>query len=1133
MKRAEELLPGGGHRGVEKPPGWRRWWTTLATILAVLLAALFLAVVVRAGWVVLAGRPLKFPFDPDDRCRQTGYSCGVASSLLMTVLSLAFATAVFVFRRLWRIRRSFARRARDESRDLVQTAGTLIGSVVGRDELCNVIMDDLKDRRYRRPHVVLGGVGVGKTAVLVELTKRLAEHGAVPVPVRLRDAQEQLDFAGMARQRFITEVGRTAYSDAEADRVWRELRRRDQIVVLADGLEEALSERGDSAGGTGPDSGADSGDRDNRIRVAIRSAQRGRLPLVVASRPHDALVGLDAAVVELEPLGEEHALEYIQEGASTHAEQRLDWIIETADVTETPLYLQLAHELYGKGLLERARPGHDDDQLDTRGNDRVGLRLRLLETWTRGLIQGHFHADIPMSKELRRATIQQLGVLACVGLMNDTLQVKLADRPNASTAKGRGLQQALRAAIEDLYASIQFDVPADSDGERWDGATERELRLAVTRGVRLGLVEARGGGVRFPHSIMQAYLGSRVIAHALDEVDKDGNILHIDKVDDKVEDKVDDDGKAIEGGKGSKGGKGGKGGKGSKAGKAGKAAKAEDDIPYLKAALEHSSRELLAALVMRSRTPRDKRGTLIPPSRVQAPDYYADPNDVRGQLFNSAGDPGRPPGNAIDLMVAALEIDSVAESPRHQKLAGILADRWPDQSEDRTVEDAKLKAVVRLGEVIRNIGDRAEEQAAPDLEPAYRALYRIACKDVWYPVRLAAAQEIGRGADQAVIQLCSEWEKDDPSTKVGNTWKEDDKHRELVLRAWLAPLLVSSASDDQQLCARANLEKWLLYMGAHEGGGGSTAPLSLEIALAQGFKHAANRRPGRSQGAKAAPHNLAEKAAKMLASARFWYSRLTLVQVLCLWALSDSEMARERREDSQGSRMRRRREPQRRGSDPAALISHWLSSAGGGREHPFVDEACKLGALALEWRQPERYIWIDESGVVTKIGSRPPRPDARRKHNLWIPPSAGWSALHPRAQRLVADVLILLNLTERGTDLPEDREERLRKAMRDDLPACLAGERSYLEVNRTVGTAGVPTPGASCKHGCEFDLCPYPPKGTAQTYRVELSESFCRRQQILLRRRSNGLGRRTARWQGALPPELRQFWRLMEERARR
>jgi hypothetical protein len=145
-----------------------------------------------------------------------------------------------------------------------------------------------------------------------------------------------------------------------------------------------------------------------------------------------------------------------------------------------------------------------------------------------------------------------------------------------------------------------------------------------------------------------------------------------------------------------------------------------------------------------------------------------------------------------------------------------------------------------------------------------------------------------------------------------------------------------------------------------------------------------------------------------------------------------------------------------------------------GREHPVVAEARDLAILALRTRQPERFIWIDESAVVTKIGGRAPTSNAVRKHNLWIPASVGWSALHPRAQKLVADVLLLLNLIEREGD-PVKRNERMNRANRDDLPPCLKA---------SVGTSSP-----------RRRLAPYPPKGI-QPYRVELSQAFCRRQRV-------------------------------------
>ncbi len=71
-------------------------------------------------------------------------------------------------------------------------------------------------------------------------------------------------------------------------------------------------------------------------------------------------------------------------------------------------------------------------------------------------------------------------------------------------------------------------------------------------------------------------------------------------------------------------------------------------------------------------------------------------------------------------------------------------------------------------------------------------------------------------------------------------------------------------------------------------------------------------------------------------------------------------------------------------------------------------------------------------------------------------------------------------------------------------------------------------PGSNCKHGCHFELCPYPPKGEV-SYRIELSEAFCRRQQTLVSGAS--LSRRAATWQHTVPGELKRFWRQMGQRA--
>jgi hypothetical protein len=1051
-------------RGGRARPGRTRAWhrsrlrMRVARWATYVVAGLFVLWVLRALYVVLWSRPASFPMNVEKACKDTDFNCDSLAGILLPISSLALASTVFLLYRHTRVHRPFVRMARDKPREVVQTAGSIIGEVVGRDELCQVMIDDLRDRGTRRPHVVIGGVGTGKTALLVRLTKLLAERGAVPVPVRLRDAQDRLDFRELARLRFLAEADAKLLSDAEGEKVWRQLVKDDRVVVLADGLEEALIE------------GEVEKERDTLVRLAVRRASDSRLPLIIASRPHDPLRVLEATIVELEPLSEEAALQFIQQREVGEDEHRLDWIVETADVAETPLYLQITRQLRRLGLLDFvSHQRRGGERLDTRSVDRAELRVRLLQTWLEALLDGHFPAGLALSREEREVAVEQLSALACIGLGQDTLYVRFDDL-RGDLLVLPGAERWGAAAATDPRDQPEPAYPPLVDALRakleQHGRPRRvDIRLAATFGMRLGLVEARGDGVRFPHSIMQAYLGSRLIDHAM------------------------------------------------------------ADASYRDGALEDPGRELLIALVMHSRAraraarPRASTQVLID---TGSDDRGRRP--LRDLLVEAAE--GRDDVKALDLYAAALEIDSVDDAPAHAAIATRLADQWPRfwARDQRTLEDAKLNLVRRLGEAARTVAERARrDQAAGDgpgqaAAPAYLQLYCISRLEPSYPVRLAAAQEIGAGGDEAFAALHDRLGPElpagppEPAPQDGQALER--WWRESVTRAWLAPMLVGSVTDrastGRQRQARDNLRRWLRFVAkpdreAVEQG----LCLSVEVALAQGFKHTANRRR-RHAHAEARAH-LAEQARALLRGTRFWFTRLTLVHALCLWSLPDEPGGRQ---PAAG-----------RSPDHKALIENWLTLPDGQAEHPFVLEARRLAVWALHTEQPERFIWIDESGIVGRVGSQPANPGSRRKHNLWIPPSTGWTALDRRAQQLVADVLLLLNLAERGD--PTEREERLRRTGRNRLPPCLAGDRSPLDASLTIGMAGSSEPGSNCKDGCPFELCPYPPKGE-QSYRVELSEAFCHRQQALMN--GTGVRRRAAPWQAALPGELRRFWKQMAQR---
>jgi hypothetical protein len=264
-----QVRPQRSVTGAEK--AWRgRKRVALARVISYGGGALLLLWLARSSYVVfLRKEPWTFPpgFNPDVGCRMIGSSCGAVTGIVVTWLSLAAGTALFLLRRLRAVVKSYGERAEKRPSELVLTAsGGIVDDVVGRNDLCRVIIDDLRESGDRRPHILIGGVGTGKTAVLVLLTRLLAECGATPVPIRLRDAQGELNFLDLARSRFLAQVDQTLISQSEGDRIWRYLLKNDRIVVLADGLEEALSGK------------AREKDRDNIIRLAIKRANESKPP---------------------------------------------------------------------------------------------------------------------------------------------------------------------------------------------------------------------------------------------------------------------------------------------------------------------------------------------------------------------------------------------------------------------------------------------------------------------------------------------------------------------------------------------------------------------------------------------------------------------------------------------------------------------------------------------------------------------------------------------------------------------------------------------------------------------------------------------------------------------------------------
>jgi hypothetical protein len=1133
-------------RGATRPRKWHRWVSYANVTRAVWLVAALAFLAWTGEGVYILATSESTGFESWRKHNSVGFD--TVSRFVGPILAASLAAALFLFWWYrWTKRRYLAKALRDP-RGLVPTAGPDTAEIVGRDEVAQVIAERLRERDTRRPYLLVGGVGAGKTAVLVRLTELLAHQNAVPVPIRLRDAVDGpgLNFERLARRRFADEAPKGILARTKTDRVWQQLLADDKPVVLADGLEEALLDDGHEQ------------NRDNVIRQAIERAHEEKLPLVIASRPHSPLENTSAAIVELEPLGEDAAVRFVEAGVPESDERRVDWIVETAEVTESPIYLQIARELHRRGALDHDRPDHDPHHLDARSRDRATLRLWLLESWAEALCEGKLREDVALAPQERRDALELVSALACVGLLQDKLEVGLPELL-APEVLHPGPARRARALAERVWADRAFDHYGKhgtglSDWHRqqiWDALCERLgdeerrrlragnldqcqaglARLAAQAG-RLKLVEGSGRRVRFPHSIIQAYFGYRLL-----------NQLGERGAGQLVEEALQPPG---------------------------------------------PSRELLIALVLLSRVrearlPHPGSGMRAAVRKGVAERVRQSPVGGRtpSQRLCDAASRRTDDPKALDLYAAALEIESAEPDPR--RLGDIVAavrERWPAIKGDRrTLRDAKRRLLKQLGAALRKVSDRV------DTAPLYWELFQVGIEESSYSIRLAIAQEFGAGGNPAFAVIRERvglntdpvreyedrlgrlraWKRREyetwaadmararsakslsgaVSTERVRRLQQDRKElnrryreqrvclfREFVMRAWMVPMLLGSVDEAHRDEARERLTKWLRHLDPNFTGGVPDLPLALEAALAQGFKYAANRRQRYPETYFGGRADLIRQAETVLQQSRCWYAQLSLLHALCLWELEDCADGR--------------------GATAVQTVRRWLSMTGtvnappgradasGGTPrrclHPFVAEAGDLVALALETGQPERFLWIDEKGTTDNIGARADTCGGHRRHSLWIPPSVGWSTLDPRAQRLVADVLVMLNLIERDGQ-PDGVEERLARAEQPGmpLPPCIRAHREPLRPGLRIGTSTPPEPGLTCLPDCKFQLCPYPPRGWLP--RGEIREPFCRQQQALLpggvrRRLPRGLRRKTPHWVGMRVRELDRFWDEMARRTR-
>jgi hypothetical protein len=305
-------------------------------------------------------------------------------------------------------------------------------------------------------------------------------------------------------------------------------------------------------------------------------------------------------------------------------------------------------------------------------------------------------------------------------------------------------------------------------------------------------------------------------------------------------------------------------------------------------------------------------------------------------------------------------------------------------------------------------------------------------------------------------------------THKGLTLDDDDRGQpfdSLRAVAWVLPMLRSSACSDSLKAELTDVQHKLLeYAGLSERGDVLTFQRVLESSIAEGLKLDAAQNQERPVDPVAFAM-LEDKSAR----ARFWFSRVLLLQALTLRSKSAPDRIR------------------------AALRARQTD------EHEFVRRTAKACLQALPKDPSENTPrapsteWLFED--VGEFVGKAPRGTA------------------PEVCQLVGDMALALNLNEYGTPATRKKFGEAKK-----LPACLS---SSLDRSRLVVVAKV-DPAVKCPFADDSAcLCPYTFEAPPGAIRRELSRAFCRH----LR-----LHARPIPWQQQMKPkDIRHFWGKMEE----
>jgi hypothetical protein len=316
--------------------------------------------------------------------------CGLVINVASTALFI-LATAVLWFA-VWKRGRAI----RKYRAFVLHHAGALLDLdestlsddvVIGRQHEYDIISLELR-ARPADPQMVTGESGSGKTTFLVGLARQLASRGAVPVLVAMRGERADADLASLAYTTFLRAIDPHVDSVADADRIWRHLRRRRDLVVLADGLDEITS-RGVPA------------EREEAMRLFLRHPGARGMPTLITARSYAVPSDTRISIHALEPLPTQTAIGFVAARSGRAVSQASASQLNEAGITDNPFYLRVAAALNALGVLE-----------DIRAPERPEIRRRMLDAYLEAVVDCRLVPEVALLTDQRAIAVDRLSLIA-------------------------------------------------------------------------------------------------------------------------------------------------------------------------------------------------------------------------------------------------------------------------------------------------------------------------------------------------------------------------------------------------------------------------------------------------------------------------------------------------------------------------------------------------------------------------------------------------------------------------------------------------------------------------------------------------------------------------------------------------